>query len=96
LARKSLGNLLFGNEAALDENPAQTPSGFFLLIKGRFQLLFGEQLLLDKDFTQPDFFRTTHRVSLKMMPGTPTIAVALHLRASRMLLIFKDIPFRPW
>jgi hypothetical protein len=31
-----------------------------------------------------------------MMPGTPTIAVALHLRASRMLLIFKDIPFRPW
>ena len=60
LARQCPGDLLLGDEAALDEHAAQLAPGALLVGEGGVQLLFRQQLLLHQDFAEPDFFWPRH------------------------------------
>jgi hypothetical protein len=57
-------NLLFADEGVFDEDTAQLAAGTLLLGKRKLELLFRQQLLLHKYFTQADLFRSCHNCSL--------------------------------
>ena len=60
LAGQCLGNPLFRDVAAFNEDPPQLASGTLLLIQRELQLLLGEQALLNQQVTQTDFLRGGH------------------------------------
>ncbi len=60
LPGQGLRDTRLGDVAALDKNPTELAPGPFLLIKGYFQLLLGQQALLYQQVAEADFLRGGH------------------------------------
>src|SRR5262245_54385391 len=64
LARKPLADLVFGDEAVLDQNAAELAPAAALLVQADLQLLLRDELLLYQRLAEPEFFRSTHAAPL--------------------------------
>ena len=60
LPRERAADLLLGDEAGLDEHAAELAPAALLLVERGLELVLGQQLLLEQNLAQPDFFRSTH------------------------------------
>ena len=54
----ALADLFFGDKPAIDEHAAQLAAAALLFFERLLELVCGQQLLLEKNFAESNFFRT--------------------------------------
>jgi len=76
LPGQRLRNTLFGDVAAIDEDPPQLAPGCLLLIQRSLELLLGQQALLDQQVAEADFLRGGHPGLLVREEGSVSAGTA--------------------